>query len=416
MFNLNKTQTHENGQGLTNSAKQLPNGTTERNSLMNCSNEDYNPPLFKFKNKPSRAWLFMIAIGLLIFLKPEVGKGQSCTSITGEDNISSLIDLTNITSSGGNIQKNLYITNDLVLNNWILNFSSNVQIKVKYGKKLTLTNCNFSSCDLNWEGIKVEGDKTESNQTLQGSIELVNTKISNAKYGIQTINTSGTPEGGALIEATNSEFENCLISIQMNEYEFETSSYFLGCTFETNSVSTEYEDPNHVGDYIPIDCHIDLNKVNGLKIFDCEIKNEIVGNTGNLMHNGNNFARGKGIHAKSSRFELLGKFDCPAIPVGCNKCIDNCNGTNSIIKGLFYGIYIETFDPAEIQENTIIGETDFINNHNAIYCLEEKGTGIFDNLLIIDNQFDNYVLTTSPADVKINYITMDQSYDFTIAQ
>jgi hypothetical protein len=167
MFNLNKTQTHENGQGLMSSAKQLPNGTTERNSLMNSSNEDYNPPLFKFKNKPSRAWLFMIAIGLLIFLKPEVGKGQ-CPIIDPP------LDIPNVNFFNNNFltsyTNNSDINSDIIfkkdpsdptvtfytLSNLTYQFHPDAKIIVEHGVKLILENCTFrtiSSCpNLLWGG------------------------------------------------------------------------------------------------------------------------------------------------------------------------------------------------------------------------------------------------------------------------
>jgi hypothetical protein len=175
----------------------------------------------------------MIAIGLLIFLKPEVGKGQCPTKVTFPKSVfTGTQTITNSNFPLGYTEKDLFIDGDITIDgSTTINFVENTGIIISKTGKLTINAGavlqNYSFCN-NWNGIVIEGDKDEVqynvvrdpvtneitsytvNNSEQGYLICVGATISNALIGVNAF-------GGGAYEISNTNFINNQIGVKANE-------------------------------------------------------------------------------------------------------------------------------------------------------------------------------------------------------
>ncbi|MFN3300587.1 MAG: M43 family zinc metalloprotease [Sediminibacterium sp.] len=133
----------------------------------------------------------------------------------------------------------------------ILLMSINKKIVIEKGAKLLVNGGRISTyspkCVGFWTGIEVNGDPTKS-QTIanQGTLELKNGAfIDHANNAIVTGTNGITTQGGGIIKADNTTFQNNRRAVEFLRYNIaDNESYFNNCTFELRSY---YPQTTYVG-------------------------------------------------------------------------------------------------------------------------------------------------------------------------
>ncbi len=230
-----------------------------------------------------------------------------------------------------------------------VNLTEHTAIKVEQGGKLIvdggyLTNACPSEL---WQGIEVWGDPSKiQNDYNQGVCELRNAKIENAHTGVWLRkNTDDDCQlvpgfGGGILKATDSEFYNCYIGSEFDEYRwYGTSSpapnrsYFKNCTF---SIDREL-----FGGF-EMKYGIHLKNVNLVSITGCDFRNDINGFAENGEENTADFSP-QGIGIKSSNATFIAHSRCSEIVGPGQSCPESSMDRNNFIN-LDFGIYATSVD------------------------------------------------------------------------
>gem|GEM_PF-6285028 len=168
---------------------------------------------------------------------------------------------------------NLYFTDSLRI-------GRNTGILVERGAKLKIDNSTLTvlDCDKMWDGIEVWGNPAYGQDTIyQGKLEISNSTISHARTGIlagSAIRCGDTKMGGAIIEATNTEFKDNHIAVRFRDYkgtraDFDNSSVFDNCTFSSTQNLLDWESYPGKGTHR----FVQLNNISGIDFknnrFEC---------------------------------------------------------------------------------------------------------------------------------------------------
>ncbi|MCA0236052.1 MAG: zinc-dependent metalloprotease [Bacteroidetes bacterium] len=137
------------------------------------------------------------------------------------------------------------VSGSIVVESGQLNITSPLQmlpgatIRVKKGAKLRVASTITAYCDEMWQGIVVEGDAFDPDQSLayRGQVDVVNGGvIEHAKCGIDVQDLSapnnGTSTGGGIVRLwNNAQIRDNIIGVRFGEYYFQNHSSFAGPTF-----------------------------------------------------------------------------------------------------------------------------------------------------------------------------------------
>jgi hypothetical protein len=248
-----------------------------------------------------------------------------------------------------------------------INMAKGTNIIVKTGGKLLVEDGATVSnlCD-KWDGIIVEGDKTQSqdlsstNNTTarsshQGFVYLEDATIENAYEAIRLWNpndgwvsqstTDNIGGSGGIVRAVNTHFLNNRRSAEFMWYhhissgvEVPNKSFFTNCIFETDNNYTPGE---------PVYSHVSAWGVNGIKFRGCQFVNSRTDITGST----NDYELGDGIRTIDAGFIV---YDYTSSIIA-----DNNDIQRSVFKNLNHGVYIE---------NTISHYTVRVQHANFLNC------------------------------------------------
>ncbi|MGB0403096.1 MAG: T9SS type A sorting domain-containing protein [Salibacteraceae bacterium] len=222
----------------------------------------------------------------------------------------------------------------------------------------------------------------------RGEVIITNSSIENAVVGVMLGKNNGNSlnyqcvwkQGGAILQATNAEFLNCYVGVQMapTSYSYNNSqpinhkhdTWLKGCSFKSNSdlkdgrLQAMIEKPwLNKNQNFPVG--IWMREINGVRVEACDFEN-----TNNIHH-------GTGIKAETVRFWNVPTYNATGIPTN-----------RSNFKNLHQGIFASAINPMATNE---ISFTNFINCNQGI------------NLLNIDYAKVNYnSFESAPSGVNNN--------------
>jgi hypothetical protein len=374
----------------------------------------------------------MIAIGLLIFLKPEVGKGQ-CPTKGSEEEINDPMDFSTYVSSNTNVIKSdIFFQNNnpntityYTFSNLNLEIIPDVGMYIEKNVKVKFINCTFTAhCSLSiadngftfikrkqlWDGFFVDGEPSTSNHNGAGCLELENCTVEYSHVGVslgQTPNANTSVQNGGILLASGTNFNNNRNSIIFKEYLFENSSVIDNCNFYANDVFDEYPIPQQPNGRKSIETFISLYNVYGLEITGCHFfhDNNTPAYPGlgfipggyhflyfDIVTNPNSI-RGIGILSENSSYNLDKTGPCTYTNTTNNQmtiqCYE-CEGRGNYFEGLQYGI--KNLDDLtfshSLSRKKYITNTTFKNNLIAVR--EEKTDGTILSKCSVINDIDLY--------------------------
>lgn len=253
-----------------------------------------------------------------------------------------------------------------------VNIGKDRKIIVDRGGKLIIDGGILTNeCGNMWHGIEVAGTRTAPQLPLssqaQGHLVLISgAVIENAYEAISVFRTdlSGNIDWnstGGIISASNSTFRNCVKAVDFLSYRYlnqSNSSYFKGCTFETNGL---LNDPSAT----PY-AFVSMFDVKGVKFLGCTFRNA----TPNLYTVDR---RGTGILAMDAGIYLDNY---------CTSLVSPCPTSGVVhnrFENLAYGIDVGDATPFS---SVKVNDCDFFNNNRgAIF----RG---MDFSVITNNRFD----------------------------
>jgi hypothetical protein len=394
------------------------------------------PPPLEFKHRLSRSWLFMIAIGLFVFLKPEVGKGQ-CFPLTPDVDLNGIVNL-NFAYFGTstpsidyniNIKANAKVT---INGSLTLSFVEDAGITIEPGGQLTIqtgaTLQKDGSCNY-WSGIKLLGDQNvgqyDITYDLNGNITNVDkftsqslllmdgATILDALIGVEI-------EDGATFEIENSNFINNKIGVKVDEsnllasYRNEANDIFLdrrkshtkieNCSFYVNQLFWGESDYTNI-------------KLNDFK--DCAyiLISETDYNNNDASTTYDFDKRGTGIYNENSNI-LLSSGDISFE----GNCLTVASGS-SLFEDLSYGIdgrNSNNLNP-ETTDYTVYSIGVNYNNLYQSFSLKYGSKHIISRSLPTESTTNNFIYeksnvkwnrTTLGSSYKPYFINLDNSIDF----
>lgn len=238
--------------------------------------------------------------------------------------------------------------------------TENSKIIVKPNGKLTVDGGWITNiCGDFWQGIVVEGDKTQdqylhNNVRYQGYVNLKNSAlIEYARSGVALWDLVNANTAGGILSATDASFINCRRGVEFMQYQnhlpngnnANNISSFTRCTFEVN------DDYLVTNDFY---CHVSMWDVSGITFKGCKFRNLRSGVFGPTY-------LGSGIIALDASFNVYSK--CNVSPPSGSPCPPN-NLVLSEFTGLFKGI-----DATQTTTNKTynVSEAIFSNNWYGIY-------------------------------------------------
>ncbi|PIQ29357.1 MAG: hypothetical protein COW63_13560, partial [Bacteroidetes bacterium CG18_big_fil_WC_8_21_14_2_50_41_14] len=255
----------------------------------------------------------------------------------------------------------------LTITGSVYEFGKNAEIIIEPGATLELvgtTLTNHEECNLMWQGVEVQGDKTKSQQPelidmqwvqYQGRLSMHNSAIENAieAVGLLTRDANGNvlwdSGTGGIVGAFDSRFTNNTKSVHFMTYqnhmpgsvaEIGNASYFSNCTFDLNE--------NYIPDYTFYK-HVDLDKVKGIEFKNCDFS--LTNTNGVSPYN-------QGIAAYESEFSVL---------PNCQNAVDPCP-EEYILHSNFSGFY-----RAVASYNTNIEDGIFFTVRQALFTNNSVG-------------------------------------------
>ncbi len=252
-----------------------------------------------------------------------------------------------------------------------VNFSKSGRIIVKPGGKLIIDNSILSnSCSRTnerWKGIRVWGDPTQrQNVYLQGTVEIKNNSIiENAEIGISTRDlTDISSKNGGMIFARQCTFKNNEKDVEILPYrnfqntnpsnELRNRSFFFDCTFLGDD-----------DDYPSLYPHMNLDRVNGIRILGCTFENDI-----NLAN------KRVGIESTLASYEVNEL--CTGTTMRWPP-LQSCAGKPTTFKRLSYGI--RSYGLNNANQYTIFIKNSKFDSDNGAYLSD------IDNVEVLSNDF-----------------------------
>ncbi len=176
-------------------------------------------------------------------------------------------------------------TGQLFTGNNSLNYAGEAgSIIVKPGGKLIIDHSTLTtmSCynDFIWMGIYLEGNPAVSQSpSLQPSLEIRNNSlIENARWGVvnashneQTLPAANPAYTGGIFNINQTTFKNCVNGIHLLPYSDGTKAYNGKLRLSEFIIDDDYRGTDPI-DHIPTG--IDINGVEGIKVYGCEFRND----------------------------------------------------------------------------------------------------------------------------------------------
>ncbi|MDY0104115.1 MAG: T9SS type A sorting domain-containing protein [Lentimicrobium sp.] len=262
---------------------------------------------------------------------------------------------------------------------------------ISRGGKLLSDNNLFTSLNPNlWRGIEVQGNSNVAQPpfTSQGVLVINGGTIENAECGIRTwkpLDGTITPDPnyyGGLIMATDANFVNNIVAVEILPYSFVNYGFFKKCNFYTNAALPDGKYPDYF---------VKLNGISNISFKGCLFENTYQNEGVSLW--------GSGIYAYDA--SVLVDQGCVSNTVPCGAYL------KSTFDGLYRGIYALG---ATSQRNTVVHNSIFKNTFRGMYL------GNVDFASIKLNDFEMFV--NAPGMVPgIGYgLYMDASTAFAIEE
>ena len=374
----------------------------------------------------------MIAIGLLIFLKPEVGKGQCLGNTNYIYTINTEQELRDILDSALKVP-NFKINYNIVFNsnsNTIIDaltdFGSTIitnEVKfspfkwfiIENGSQITFKNFKFTNACPNemWNGFIVHGNYFDiqriSGTNKTGMLTLENCEVDFAFVGVQVGNFSSYTDNGGILRATNTTFKNCWRGVSILKYPTaDNKSLFTDCDFIIdrtfpffNAAAQGCAVSNQIAKNYAVSMSLELQSVKNVKIIGCIFNHFNNGTTdpntklpdGDINYNSNpmptscktdDSRRGYGIYSKNSSFYV--SQSCSTVINSPTDCNETCYGRQPEFFGFRYGIWIDNdSNDYEItdRKRIVIRNSIFRDNLNQIRAYKANGLDIYNNIFRI---------------------------------
>lgn len=250
------------------------------------------------------------------------------------------------------IPGNLTIENGgtLTLSRTTLRFDeSKGKLIVKRGGKLIINDASLlmQACGDYWQGIEVQGNSNvaQTPSTNQGVLIINGGTIENAECGVRTwkpLNGTTTPDPnyyGGLVMATDANFVNNIVAVEILPYSFANYGFFKKCNFITNAALPNGKYPDYF---------VKLNGISNISFKGCLFENTYQNEGVGLW--------GSGIYAYDA--DVLVDESCISNTVPCGDYL------KSKFTGLYRGIYALG---SSRQRNTAVHNSEFINNLRGMY-------------------------------------------------
>lgn len=235
-----------------------------------------------------------------------------------------------------------------------LQFAPGARLIIESTGFLRLSNTTLTAIDACgvkdlWEGVKVEGSTSASqNTSYQGRLMMQSgSSIENALVGVTT-EVDGLSQSGGIITASSSDFINNVQDVVFMKHPGNNISYFLSCEFKTTS--------GYLGDYYTqVPTHVTLNEVDNVSFRNVDFLEQRNGLNINTQG-------ATGILGSESSFEVKSGSDFTGLKNGI-RAFGNTNATYQVLidNSNFYNrynIYLEDFTGAEVLENNITVDPD----------------------------------------------------------
>ncbi len=250
------------------------------------------------------------------------------------------------------IPGNLTIENGgtLTLSRTTLRFDElNGKLIVKRGGKLIINDASLlmQACGDYWNGIEVQGNSNvaQTPSTNQGVLIINGGTIENAECGIRTwkpLNGTNTPDPnyyGGLVMATDANFVNNIVAVEILPYSFANYGFFKKCNFITNAALPNGKYPDYF---------VKLNGISNISFKGCLFENTYQNEGVSLW--------GSGIYAYDAN--VFVDHECISNTVPCSDYL------KSTFKGLYRGIYALG---SSRQRNTVVHNSEFKNTFRGMY-------------------------------------------------
>ncbi len=271
-----------------------------------------------------------------------------------------------------------------------LKMAPGTKITIEKGSTLTidLGGVILNLCDnTTWNGIIAYGDHTKP-QTVafQARVNLQNGTIKNALTAIHS-------DGGAIITASNSTFENCRHSISLVDYpSLQSMSIINECTFICNRPIYGYQNESQ-SDFIS------MWNIRGVRIMGNHFENSIpFGGTFNGY-------RGKGIFTIDASYTLTPSY---SLIYGNQNCFMPA-GIKNTFKQLSIGL--DLANGSGINDKVDAFENIFENCGEAINITNSVGSRLFLNSILM-----NDIYSGKANHLAFKGISFDNSTDFIAEQ
>ncbi|MEM6262988.1 MAG: T9SS type A sorting domain-containing protein [Bacteroidota bacterium] len=256
------------------------------------------------------------------------------------------------------------------------------RILIEKGAKLIVdggTITNF--CGEMWEGIEAYGDDALPQHQTGGSpqawVVLDSAVIEHARNAIATYEEFVSNTGGAVIQATGTEFLNNRRSIEFVSYSapggVDNMSFFDDCDFIINDAYRGYT---------PFLTHVSMSNVKGIEFKDCDFKNETSPGFSSDIHGYTvefNSQRGTGIYSENADYRILTDVNPSSEFYGLGRGIHAQPGT-----------FAFTVDNASFTRNWIGINTSYVDNFSVTNC---------------DFEIGNIIDQSDPSDAESKLIT-----------
>jgi hypothetical protein len=238
---------------------------------------------------------------------------------------------------------------NITINNMVFEFAPGASLVIERGTsgqkagQLTLNGTLLTiddrcSNETMWRGVEVLGFPTVANTNQQGLLVMRNeSKIEHAVNGV-------TVQGGGIINANNSTFENNQRDVVFLASSVNNTSKFIQCNFITTNL---LRDPSR-----NLSDHVSMTNISGVSFLGCHFQNVNLAFYPISILRAN--TRGVGIRSFNSKFTV--DAFC-AIPTKCT------NPIRGRFEGLSRGIVA---DGLANERSVYVDRQDFINNHFGI--------------------------------------------------
>ncbi|MPL94223.1 hypothetical protein SDC9_40373 [bioreactor metagenome] len=236
----------------------------------------------------------------------------------------------------------------LTIQNSTIKLPEGKKIVIERGGKIIINGGKITnSCGNIWSGIEVHGNSNvaQAPSTNQGVLIINGGTIENAECGIRTwkpLNGTTTPDPnyyGGLIMATDANFVNNIVAVEILPYSFANYGFFKKCNFITNAALPNGKYPDYF---------VKLNGISNISFKGCLFENTYQNESVGLW--------GSGIYAYDA--DVLVDETCISNTVPCGAYL------KSKFTGLYRGIYALG---SSRQRTTAVHNSEFINNLRGMY-------------------------------------------------